>query len=181
MPANASFLKWAYLGTPITVRMLMPVSAVIIGRIGGYYTSISCEQIAHAGATYSSRPDPDASGKFAACQADPTGWAAVKADLYDPQSVAEAMAGLQMGFGMAGLLAFVVHAVAVELYLGLTPAESERLRRVSYERRVERGLEKSEDAEADERGRAGVVDISKTEAVVMNERSSVSGSGIEAA
>lgn len=133
----------------------MPVSAVIIGRIGGYYTSISCEQIAYAGATYSARPDPNASGKFAACQADLNGWTAVKANLYNPQSVAEAMAGLQIGFGMAGLLAFFVHAVAVEVYLGLTPAESERLRRVSWERRVERGLEKGEDADAEAGGRRG--------------------------
>jgi hypothetical protein len=161
--------------------MLMPVSAMIIGRIGGYYTSVACEQIAYAGATYSARPDPNASDKFAACQTDPTGWTAVKADLYDPQSVAQAMAGLQMGFGMAGLLAFVVHAVAVEVYLGLTPAESERLRRVSVERRVERGLEKREGAEAEERGRVGIADVSKTEAAVTNERSPVSISGTKAA
>ena len=166
--------QWAYLGSPITVRMLMPVSAMIIGRIGGYYTSISCEQIAYAGAAYSARPDPDASGKFAACQADPNGWTAVKANLYDPQSVAEAMAGLQMGFGMAGLLAFVVHSVAVEVYLGLTPAESERLRRVSRERRVERGLEKQEDADAEAGERRGAVGAhcSKTDAVLTNETSS---------
>lgn len=161
--------------------MIMPVSAVIIGRIGGYYTSIACEQIAYTGATYAARPDPDASGKFAACLVDPNGWTSVKANLYDPQSVAEAMAGLQMGFGMAGLLAFVVHAVVVEVYLGLTPAESERLRSVSVKRRVERGLEKGEGAEAESSGRVGIAGVSKTEAVVTNERSSVSRTGIEAA
>jgi hypothetical protein len=84
LPANASPQQWAYLGTPITVRMLMPVSAVLIGRIGSYYTSILSEQIAYAGATYSARPDPNASFKFAACQADLAGWTAVKANLYDP-------------------------------------------------------------------------------------------------
>lgn len=156
--------------------MLMPVSAMMIGRIGGYYTSISCEQIAYAGATYSARPDPNASGKFTACEADPNGWTAVRANLYDPQSVAEAMAGLQMGFGMAGLLAFFVHAVAVEVYLGLTPAEKERLRKISWERRVERGLEKGEDAdaevEAEQRRGAAVADFLKTDAVLTTETSS---------
>ena len=154
--------------------MLMPVSAMMIGRIGGYYTSISCEQIAYAGAAYSARPDPNASGKFAACRADPNGWTVVRASLYDPQSVADAMAGLQMGFGMAGLLAFVVHSVAVEVYLGLTPAESERLRRVSRERRVERGLEKDEDADAEAGERRGAVGARcfKTDAVLANETSS---------
>lgn len=70
----------------------------------------------------------------------------MKANLYDPQSVAEAIAGLQVGFGMAGMLALVVHSAAVELYLGLTPGESERLRQVSHERRLERGLEKRDGA-----------------------------------
>jgi hypothetical protein len=150
--------------------MMMAISALIVGRIGSFYTSISCEQIAYTGATYSARPDANASSKFAACAADPHGWTAVKANLYDPQSVAEAMAGLQMGFGMAGLLALVFHSVAVEIYLGMTPAESERLRRVSYERRLERGLEKAEDEEtAGERG-AGGTDDSKRSGVLVQEK-----------
>ena len=33
-----------------------------------------------------------------------------------------------------------MHAVGVEIYLSLTPAEGERLRKVSWERQVERGL-----------------------------------------
>ena len=84
------------------------------------------------------------------------------------------MAGLQMGFGMAGLLAFFVHAVAVEMYLGLTPAESERLRRVSWERRVERGLEKDENAnaEAGERREAVGAHVPKTDAALTRETSS---------
>jgi hypothetical protein len=55
------------------------------------------------------------------------------------------------------------------------------LRRVSVERRVERGLEKREGAEAEERGRVGIADVSKTEAAVTNERSPVSISGTKAA
>ena len=41
---------------------------------------------------------------------------------------------------MAGFLALILHAVGVELYLRLTPRESERLRMVSYERQLERGM-----------------------------------------
>lgn len=83
------------------------------------------------------------------------------------------MAGLQKGFGMVGLLAFVLHSVAVEVYLGLTPGESERLRRVSKERRVEPGLEKDEDddAQAEERRRGEGADISKTDVVLTRETS----------
>lgn len=151
----------------------MAISGLIIGRIGGYYMAVSCEQIAYTGAAYSDRPDPDASSKYAACSADPSGWTAVKADLYDPQSVAEAMAGLQMGFGMAGVVAFVLHSVLVELYLGLTPGESERLRKVSYERRVERGLEKRDDDAGTGGQELGVTDVPKADAVVTRERSSM--------
>lgn len=170
-PLTITTYQWAYLGTPITVRMIMAISALIVGRIGSFYTSISCEQIAYTGATYAARPDANASSKFAACKADPHGWTAVKANLYDPQSVAEAMAGLQMVFGMAGLLALVIHSVAVEVSLGLAPAESERLGRVSYERRLERGLEKAEEVEAaGERG-AGGGDDSKRSGALVQEKS----------
>ena len=37
-------------------------------------------------------------------------------------------------------MALAIHAIAVEIYLHLTPAEKERLRNVSYERQLERGL-----------------------------------------
>ena len=37
-------------------------------------------------------------------------------------------------------LGIFLHAVGVELYLNLTPAESERLRMVSYEKQKERGF-----------------------------------------
>lgn len=33
------------------------------------------------------------------------------------------MAGMQLSFGTAGFLALLMHAVAVEVYLGLTPGE----------------------------------------------------------
>lgn len=41
---------------------------------------------------------------------------------------------------MALWLAFFLHAFGVEIYLQLTHAEGERLRRVSYERQPEAGL-----------------------------------------
>ncbi|KAK5092427.1 hypothetical protein LTR70_005538 [Exophiala xenobiotica] len=43
-------------------------------------------------------------------------------------------------FPMSGWLAIVIHALVVEIYLGLTPAESYRLRNVSYEKQLEKGL-----------------------------------------
>ena len=41
---------------------------------------------------------------------------------------------------VSGWIAFWLHAVGIEIYLKLTPSESERLRVVSYERQLERGF-----------------------------------------
>jgi len=46
----------------------------------------------------------------------------------------------EVTFAAAGLLALVLHAVGVEIYLRLTPREAERLRMISYQRQLERGL-----------------------------------------
>lgn len=119
----------------------MSLIALIIGRINSYYLAIPCAQIAYTGADSGDASVVDA---YVACRENPSGWTAVKANLHDPRSVVEAMAGLQIGFGTAGMLALVLHAVAVEVYLGCTPAEGERLRKVSYERRLERGMAKHE-------------------------------------
>ncbi|KAK4039666.1 hypothetical protein C8A01DRAFT_46923 [Parachaetomium inaequale] len=51
-----------------------------------------------------------------------------------------ATAILSMNFGAAFWLAFTLHAVGVEIYLRLTPAEANRLRNVSYQRQLEAGM-----------------------------------------
>jgi hypothetical protein len=58
----------------------------------------------------------------------------------------EISASLRVSFGMALWLEFMMHLVGVEIYLVLTPKESERLRQVSYERQMERGLKQSDAA-----------------------------------
>lgn len=61
-----------------------------------------------------------------------------------------AVARVRATFTMSAIVALAIHAVAVETYLRLTPAEHHRLRRVSYERQIERGWRKcgaTEDAD----------------------------------
>lgn len=48
-------------------------------------------------------------------------------------------ASMRMNFGMGLWMSLFLHAVGVEIYLKLTPRESERLRQVSYERQLEAG------------------------------------------
>ena len=61
-----------------------------------------------------------------------------------------AVARVRATFTMSAIVALAIHAVAVETYLRLTPAEHHRLRCVSYERQIERGWRKcgaTEDAD----------------------------------
>ena len=122
---------WFYMGIIITIRLIMPISSVVISRLPGYYFAQPCRQIESMGG------DPT---KYPACVADSDGWTAVKGSLVNADGVENAAASLQMTFGMAGWIALALHAIGVEIYLRLTPAEDERLRRVSYERQLERGF-----------------------------------------
>ncbi|EXL65073.1 hypothetical protein FOPG_18687 [Fusarium oxysporum f. sp. conglutinans race 2 54008] len=47
---------------------------------------------------------------------------------------------LSLGFSMGVWLALAIHAIGIEVYLHLTPAATERLRRISYQRQQERGF-----------------------------------------
>lgn len=67
---------------------------------------------------------------------------AVEANIKTPKGSEEVTAALSLFFGQAGLIAFTIHTVLVEVYFHLTPAESERLRHVAYERQLEQGYKK---------------------------------------
>ena len=125
---------WFYAGSIITLRLIMIITALIISSLPDFYYAESCEVMAFtAGAE-------KVAALYPACAADPTGYASVQAKLLGADSILNAMAALHASFGMAGLLALLIHALGVELYLTLTPAEAERLRKVSYERQLERGF-----------------------------------------
>lgn len=58
----------------------------------------------------------------------------------DARGGEEVAAAFQLSFGMAMWVAFFLHTVGVEIYIALTPKENERLRRISYEKQMERGF-----------------------------------------
>ena len=132
---------WTYMGIVITQRLLFVIIAIIISKIGAYYAIIPCQQVAWVNAA-SAAGNP-------ACAADPNGHGAFKANFAgsaaDEVSI---MASFHLSFGAAGWLSFLIHAVAIELYLALTPAESERLRQLSRQRQAERRA-KFQSAESD--------------------------------
>ena len=129
---------WAYFSCIITIRLIMFSSAAIISQIGGFAVIRTCAQIAFVvgpKGTLFFYPDcaPYLNGT------NPQQQVIVEAD-YNSANPLEISASIGIGFGSAGWLAFWLHAIIVEFYLRLTPAESDRLKQISYERQLERGF-----------------------------------------
>ncbi|KAF7970158.1 hypothetical protein HWV62_24860 [Athelia sp. TMB] len=125
---------WFYMGSIITLRLVLIIAALIISR----------NPSSHLQATYCSEilsifgGSTDAAYHFySACEAAPGGYALVEANFHG--NPAEIGAALDTVFPMAMWLALFMHMVGVELYIMLPPREHERLRRVSYERQMARG------------------------------------------
>jgi uncharacterized membrane protein len=119
----------------ITTRIILIIAALIISNIGSYYTTLTCGEI-----DYIQRDDPEYLAiAYPECTpGNESLHIAVKTSFSDgrPEQIG---ASMRMTFGMGLWLALFLHAVGVEIYLSLTPRESERLRQVSYERQLEAG------------------------------------------
>ena len=113
-------------------------AAAIISTIGGFFVTRPCAQIDWLlGQDFTLNLYPGCLPFYKG--QNPDQQVVVKADMNSSDPIAIA-AALGVSFGPAGCLAFWIHAVLIEVYLRLTPAESQRLRQVSYERQLERGF-----------------------------------------
>lgn len=126
-------------GSIITSRFILIIGAMIITNLD-YYTVWPCAKIE---ATIDS--DVDLVSSYPACASYANGSypeqvSAVAAKLGGGGDSANAGAALNMNFGMALWLALMLHAIGIEVYLHLTPRESQRLREVSYQRQLEAGM-----------------------------------------
>ncbi|KAF2014301.1 hypothetical protein BU24DRAFT_481733 [Aaosphaeria arxii CBS 175.79] len=132
---------WVYAGGIITSRIIMIITASIISSTHAYHAVWPCAKIAHT------LPASTALlTAYPACASyldgsNPNQVAIVAADMTAGSPVT-AGAALNIGFGMALWVAGAIHAVGVEIYLHLTPKESQRLRQVSYQRQLEAGMRK---------------------------------------
>ena len=128
---------WVYMGVIITIRIITILAAQIISmghsRPGssGYYIAMPCAKLAFMGGNATAYPACAAGGEDA--------WTAVEANFALP-NIENIGASLNVTFGMAGWIGLAIHLIGAEVYLALTPAEGERLRRVSFERQLERGM-----------------------------------------
>ncbi|KAI4156893.1 MAG: hypothetical protein L6R39_000939 [Caloplaca ligustica] len=130
-----------YLGTIITSRLINLASGPILSRLGNYYGVWSCDELDFA---YKKLDMPFPEAEYPQCLL-PNGTldrgfrVAVKAAelLSKPEQFA---ASHIQPFGANLWICIAVHIIGVEIYLGLTPRESERLRRISYEKQLEAGF-----------------------------------------
>ncbi|KAJ8093046.1 hypothetical protein PM082_020527 [Marasmius tenuissimus] len=126
---------WSYAGCIITVRIAMIITAQIISAIGQYYTVWSCAEVLFTidnDLTMLEKLYPAClSGSLDAVHvAVPAVWT----------SGLNIGSTLRMSFGPAIWIGFVLHAIGVEIYIHLTPGETARLRKVSFQRQLEKGM-----------------------------------------
>ena len=128
-----------YLGTIITLRLIMILSALTITSLQTYYNTMTCGEI-----SFIERKNPTFNiGKYYPACNSPNSTvddAVVVKAKYGSKQPEQIGAALDMSFGMAMWLAIIMHVAGVEIYLALTPRETERLRQVSYEKQMERGF-----------------------------------------
>lgn len=125
-----------YLGTIVTLRLIMILSALISSKMSYYDTTMTCGELLSILSTnqkvnefYPECGQPNATADTLAIVQAKFG--------SQPEQIGSA---LRLSFGMALWMALFLHTVGVEIYLNLTPRESNRLRQVSYEKQMEKGL-----------------------------------------
>ena len=93
--------------------------AAILPMTGNHYYSMSCAKVA-----YTIDDNDVMSSTYSACEGylsstNQDQYVAVRANISDAANAAEAAAILEMTFGAAMWLAFIIHAFGVELYVSL--------------------------------------------------------------
>ncbi|KAL0070571.1 hypothetical protein AAF712_002410 [Marasmius tenuissimus] len=126
---------WFYASSIITLRIVMIITARVISAIGQHHTVWSCAEVLYTidnNSTILEEFYPTClSGSLEAVHvAVPAVWT-IGLNIGST---------LRMSFGPAVWIALVLHAVGVEIYIHLTPGETARLRKVSYQRQLERGM-----------------------------------------
>jgi len=116
----------------ITARIIMFIVARVVSSIGGYNTIWYCEE-----ADFTLGDHQVFIAEFPQCATlGPSGLILVSADYSNRLHYASA---LRSTFGISLWLALVLHVFGAEVYISLTQDESERLRRVSYQRQLDAG------------------------------------------
>ncbi|KAE8445552.1 hypothetical protein EG329_013316 [Mollisiaceae sp. DMI_Dod_QoI] len=135
---------WFYFGVIITTRLIMLTSAHIITLMGDYYQVQTCGEVAfYFGGNWNNPKTlpPPTLQMYPQC-INGTQNMPIPVKANSCGMLEQVGASMGLSFGMALWLATIIHALGVEWYLWLTPAESTRLRHISYERQLEAGLKR---------------------------------------
>lgn len=148
---------WTWAASIASLRLLILAATHVTKSYGYvYYSSIRCAEIyymyQHVGVPAAQNPagllypicnnvTDVATGLLTATSINPAintnTFVTVSSNGSGPENVATLVRTL---FLMSAWLAVLIHAIAIEVYLWLTPAEHYRLRNVSYQRQVEAGI-----------------------------------------
>lgn len=125
----------------ITCRIILIITAIYTSFTDSYYFIQPCFKIAFL---YNNAEHPTVD-LYPVCASFFNGTnlnarAIVEAFFFNDRRPEQIAAALDMTFGMALWLGFFIHVIGIELYLQLTPAESHRLRQISYKKQVEAGF-----------------------------------------
>ncbi|KAK4120195.1 hypothetical protein N657DRAFT_658546 [Parathielavia appendiculata] len=128
---------WFYAGSIITMRIIMFLSSLIVSD-DGYDVPMPCAKVAAFTGSHQQtlQSFPECDVYFS--RQDVNKMVLVPASM--TKNGANTIAIMSMAFGPALWLALALHAVGIEVYLHLTPAEANRLRNVSYQRQLEAGM-----------------------------------------
>ncbi|RGP62308.1 hypothetical protein FSPOR_9353 [Fusarium sporotrichioides] len=130
---------WIVAGHIITMRAISAIMAQITSQTSPYSTVTPCAVLDSM--FHHNKPAVEA--LYPGCVGFYTG------ETPDQRVITEGIPGerpdaiaarLNSAFGASAWLALLVHVIAAEVYLRLTPAEAERLRKVSYRRQMEAGI-----------------------------------------
>ncbi|KAL2169047.1 hypothetical protein VTG60DRAFT_6546 [Thermothelomyces hinnuleus] len=128
---------WFYAGSIVTVRPILFLMALITSN-DDYFVPMPCAKVA----SLISKKEQILQD-YPACESYFT-HGDTSTNVLVPATMAgngsNRMASFSHNFGAALWLALALHAVGVEIYLRLTPAEANRLRNVSYQRQLEAGM-----------------------------------------
>lgn len=136
---------WGWAASIITLRLILLAAIAACQHYNViYYKGIACNEIyfmyQHAGLPATENPTPLL---YPACGTNASTNPLQVLVSSKPGGPENAAVLIRNVFVMAAWLATPIHVFVVEVYLWLTPAESYRLRVVSYERQVERGWRKA--------------------------------------
>ncbi|KAK7993222.1 hypothetical protein PG989_006603 [Apiospora arundinis] len=128
-------------GSILSIRLIFVLTFLILPMTGTYYLSQPCDKLA-----WLFNDEHKTLAEYAECEA----WfskqnleqrAHVRAEWLNAKNLAERMTAMNISYGVASWIGLAIHIMAVEVYLNLTSAEAQRLRKMSIKRRIEAGMQ----------------------------------------